>query len=134
MPHQPDSPPNGKTVIRREYDLQVELGKNLANLLSALGLALIERYSDQKLEALEDRIMSKLSDKLAEVEASQDAALARVQEDVAAQAAKIADLEAKVAEGTATAEDLATLDRIKAKNDALDPIKPDTISDVPAGP
>lgn len=71
--------------------------------------------------------MSELSDKITSVGASLDAAIARVQEDVTALHTKIAELEAMVAAGTATAEDMAALDMLRAKLDALDPVKPDVL-------
>jgi hypothetical protein len=71
--------------------------------------------------------MSALSDKLSDVGASLDAAIGRVQEDVVALQTRITELEALVAAGGATPEDLAKLDELKAKLDALDPIKPATL-------
>jgi len=71
--------------------------------------------------------MSDLSDKIKALETSVDAALARVQVDVDAFKAKIAELEAKVAAGTATPEDLAALEAMKAKVDALDPTSETTL-------
>ena len=71
-------------------------------------------------------IMSAISDKIAAANTSVDAALARVQEDVATLNAKIAELEAKVQENP-TPEDLAALDELRAKVDALDPVKPATL-------
>lgn len=65
--------------------------------------------------------MSALSDKLAEVGAAVDAAIVRVQEDVVALRQQIADLEAKVSENP-TPADMAALDALKAKADALDPV------------
>ena len=71
--------------------------------------------------------MSQLSDAIAAVGASLEAALVRVDEDVQALQAKITELEALVAQGTATPEDLAALAALQAKLDALDPTKPDTL-------
>lgn len=65
--------------------------------------------------------MSALSDKIAEVNAAVDAAIARVQSDVSALQAKIVELQAKVDAGVATPEDIAALDAAKAKLNALDP-------------
>lgn len=65
--------------------------------------------------------MSALSDKIAETTVAMDAAIARVQEDVAALRQQIADLETRVAQNP-TPEDLAALDALKAKADALDPV------------
>jgi chromosome segregation ATPase len=94
------------------------------------------------LELQEARIMSVLSDKIAEVNDAIDAsnlaadeAIARVKDDVddlreevATLTAKVAELQAAVDAGTATPEDLAALDMLKAKQsdlkgklDALDP-------------
>jgi hypothetical protein len=92
---------------------------------------------DPRLEAVErkldillakgDQIMSVLSDKIASVKSSLGAAVQRVQDDVAAQNAKIEELKARVAQGGATAEDLAALDELQATADALDPVKPDVL-------
>ena len=68
--------------------------------------------------------MSALSDKIAAVGSSLDAALARVDEDVQALVAKIAELQALVDAGGATPDDIAALDALQAKLDALDPTKP----------
>lgn len=73
-----------------------------------------------RLSQLKDQIMSEVTDKIAAVEKSQDEAIARVREDVAAQQAEIDDLKTKVT----APEDIAALDRIRAKNEALDPLKP----------
>jgi len=75
----------------------------------------------------EIRIMSKLSDAIAALGASVDAALARVDEDVQALTAKIAELQALVDAGGATPEDFAALAEAQAKLDALDPTKPDVL-------
>ena len=82
----------------------------------------VKHYIDHEirrvLDALEDR-MSQLSDKLAEMTAAYDAAFARIDEDVA-------ELRRKIEEGTATPDDLATIqahiDRAKAHD--LDPAFP----------
>jgi predicted nucleic acid-binding Zn-ribbon protein len=71
----------------------------------------------KRLEAL----VSALSDKIAEVKAAVDAAVGRVQSDVAALNARIDDLQAKVDAGGATPEDMAMLDELKAKVEAIDP-------------
>lgn len=71
--------------------------------------------------------VSQLSDQIAALGSSLDAALARVQEDVTTLTAKIAELQAKVDAGLATPEDFAALAANQAKLDALDPVKPDTL-------
>jgi hypothetical protein len=68
--------------------------------------------------------MSVLSDKISAVGVALDKALARVDEDVLALVAKIAELQALIDAGGATAEDIAALDALQAKLDALDPTKP----------
>jgi hypothetical protein len=68
--------------------------------------------------------MSVLSDKIAAVGVALDKALARVDEDVLALVAKIAELQALIDAGGATPEDIAALDALQAKLDALDPTKP----------
>jgi len=83
------------------------------------------------LERLETRLMSVLSEKIAETNASFDAALGRVQGVVEALHSKVADLEADVAKGVATADDLAALDALRGRIDALDPTKSAVL---PAGP
>jgi len=85
------------------------------------------------LTSLVEAAVSALSDKIAAVEKSVDDAIARVQADVSTLQAKIDDLQAKVDEGTATAEDVAALERLQAKADALDPVKDSTLDEVPAG-
>jgi primosomal protein N'' len=74
--------------------------------------------------------MSALSEKLAALSAAADEAIARVQVDVDDLKAKIAELEAKAT----TDQDLEALDALKAKLDALDPTKPDTLPEEPAPP
>ena len=76
------------------------------------------------LKALGDLIMSVLSDKIDAATKSVDAAITRVQTDVEKLSTKITELEKTVAAGTATPEDLAALDALKAKVDALDPTTP----------
>lgn len=72
-------------------------------------------------------IMSLLSDKIAELNTSVDAAVQRVQDDVTAFGVKIADLEAKVAAGSASPAEIQALDDLKAKIDAIDPTKPEVL-------
>ncbi len=71
--------------------------------------------------------MSKLSDAIAAGDAAADAALARVQADVATLRAKIAELQALVDAGTATQADFDALAALKAKIDGIDPTSPVTI-------
>jgi hypothetical protein len=68
--------------------------------------------------------MSAISDKIAAIKSSLDAAVVRVTEDVATQTAEIARLQALVDAGGATPEDLANLEALKTELDGLDPIKP----------
>jgi hypothetical protein len=84
---------------------------------------ILESYLNLRFDKLKDQIMSELSDKIAQVQSSQDDALARVSEDVAGLQAQIDDLRTKVS----TPEDIAALDAIDAKNRALDPVQPDTL-------
>lgn len=81
----------------------------------------------EALSAKETLDMSVISDKIAELGVSVDASIVRVQEDVADQAAKIAKLEALVAQGGASQADMDALQALKDKVDALDPVKPDTL-------
>jgi len=74
---------------------------------------ILESYLNLRFDKLKDQIMSELSDKIAQVQSSQDDALARVSEDVAGLQAQIDDLRTKVS----TPEDIA----------ALDPVQPDTL-------
>lgn len=84
------------------------------------------------LKQLETRLMSMLSAKIADTNASFDAALGRVQGVVEALHAKVADLEDDIAKGVATDEDLAALDALRNRIDALDPTKPAILPDEPA--
>jgi hypothetical protein len=83
------------------------------------------------LQALESKLMSVITDKIAALTTSVDGALARVQEDVTTLQAKIDALQAQVDAGVATPEDLAALDALQAKVDALDPVKPDVLPEPP---
>jgi hypothetical protein len=65
--------------------------------------------------------VSALSDKIAKLTEATDKALARVQVDVDKLNATIAELKVKVEEGTATPEDIAALEAVEAKLNALDP-------------
>jgi hypothetical protein len=83
-------------------------------------MGLLKDYLDLRLADLERTLMSQLSDKIAEVTRTQDEAIARVQEDVSDLQRQIDDLRTKVT----TPEDIAALDAIQVKNEALDPISP----------
>lgn len=83
------------------------------------------------LQALEERIVSKLTDKITAVGASADAAIARVATDVTTLHAKVDELQAEVDAGAASQAELDALDALKAKLDALDPTNPVTIPTVP---
>jgi hypothetical protein len=76
-------------------------------------------------------LMSALSDAIAAASSSADAAIARVQTDLTALAAQIADLQSQIAAGTATPADLAALADLKAKYDALDPTSPAVLPPTP---
>jgi len=78
---------------------------------------------ETRLTVLETSV-SVLSDKIAEVKVAFDAAVARNQADDAAMKARIAELEALVASGGATPEDIAALDELKAIADGLDASNP----------
>ncbi len=84
------------------------------------------------LKRLETRLMSLLSDKIAETNASFDAALGRVQGDVQDLNNQVADLKGKVEQGAVTPEDLAALDALRDRIDALDPTKPAVLPEAPA--
>jgi hypothetical protein len=79
------------------------------------------------LDALGDRIVSALSDAIAAASKSADDAIARVQSDVAALDATIEALQAKIDQGTATPEDIAAVQALQAKLDALDPTSPEVL-------
>jgi hypothetical protein len=72
-----------------------------------------------------ERLMSKLSDKIAKIGTSLDKAIERVQDDVVTLQNKITALQEAVDNDTATPEDLAAIDMLEAKLAALDPVKPD---------
>ena len=71
--------------------------------------------------------MSVLSDAIAKVNASTDAAIARVTTDVAALQAQIAALQAQIDAGGASPADIQALADLQAKLDALDPTSPTTL-------
>jgi chromosome segregation ATPase len=74
-----------------------------------------------------ERLMSKLSDKIAKIGTSLDKAIERVQDDVVTLQNKITALQEAVDNDTATPEDLAAIDMLEAKLAALDPVKPDVL-------
>jgi hypothetical protein len=78
----------------------------------------------QLLAKLETRIVGVLSDKIAAASTSADGAIGRVQTDVTALRAQVALLQQQVDSGTASEADLAALDGLTAKLDALDPTSP----------
>lgn len=82
------------------------------------------------LDLQKEQIMSALSDKIAEIAASQDEAFDRVQADVADLQSQIDALKDKVTKP----EDIAALDTIMAKNKAMDPYKPDVLPEPPPEP
>ena len=83
------------------------------------------------LTALETRLMSALSDQIAALGTSTDAAVTRVTTDVTTLKATIADLQAKVDAGLATPEDIAALTALQAKVDGLDPQSPVVLPPTP---
>ena len=98
----------------------------MINLAEHSDMLALEQRLLSSLRAMEV-LMSALSDKIAEVTTSVDAALVRVQDDVTTLQTKIAELQAQVDAGLATPEDIAALDALKVKADALDPISPTTL-------
>lgn len=100
-----------------QVDVHVHFDATATSQLASNILKVLDR-----LERMEKN-MSKISDKIAAVGTSLDAAIARVQGDVVTLQDKIAELEALVASGTATPEELDALDALKAKLDAIDPVK-----------
>ena len=78
----------------------------------------------RQLVSQEVSVMTVLSDKIDAANVSADAAIGRVQTDVSNLAAEIVRLQALVDAGGATPTDLANLDSLKAKLDALDPTNP----------
>ena len=78
-------------------------------------------------QSAKDWIMSQLSDAIAKVSASADAAVARVQTDVQGLKDQIAALQAQIDAGGASPADLQALSDLQAKLDALDPTTPATL-------
>ena len=81
------------------------------------------RLIDLMLTNLETRLMSELTDKIAEAVTSFDAAQVRVETAVAELRAQIEDLRTKAV----TPEDLAALTGLDTKIDALDPRLPEVL-------
>ena len=94
---------------------------NLSALKNSTKLTVIIEQLDRL-----EKAMSALSNKISEVTQATDSAIARVQADVAALNAQIVELETKVA-NSPTPEDMLALDTLRAKVDALDPVKPITL-------
>ncbi len=94
-------------------------------------IARVEVYVDgvtaADLALLETRLMSVLSDKIAEVNIAYQGALDRVMEDVTALKDRIGVLERLVANGGATAADMAALEELRNRLNALDPHTPETL-------
>lgn len=84
-----------------------------------------------RLQRIEEAV-SQLSDRIANLTRSADAAISRVQSDVTKLRQQVDDLQAKVDQGGATAKDVADLEALQAKLDALDPVQDATLEDVPA--
>lgn len=78
-----------------------------------------------------EKTVSELSDRIAKLDESLTKATDRIQEDVDKLNAKVADLQAKVDSGNMPPEELAAnlaaIDAIQARIDAIDPTKPDVI-------
>jgi cob(I)alamin adenosyltransferase len=74
--------------------------------------------------ALMERIMSVLSDKLAELDTHLTTAETRVSADLADLKQKLADLQAQVAAGGATQADLDKIAELESRIDALDQAAP----------
>jgi cob(I)alamin adenosyltransferase len=95
----------------------------------------------QLIGTLGDRIMAafdKLQAAVGKLNESVDKAVGRVQEDVQDYSDKVADLQAKVDVGGLSAEQVELLEgqinEALAKIEALDPVKPATLSDVGGKP
>jgi len=73
----------------------------------------------------------KLTKGLQDLTTALDQADVRINEDVARFRARIAELEAKVTTGTVTDEELAILESLKVRVDAIDPDNTATRADVP---
>jgi hypothetical protein len=76
-------------------------------------------------------MMADLQALLDSLEAKVDKETVDVQAKVAADAAKIAELQAIIDAGTATPAQVAQFERLTAKVEAIDPTNPATTGDVP---
>jgi DNA repair exonuclease SbcCD ATPase subunit len=86
---------------------------------------------DKKLRKLEEKIMSRISDEIADVKESLDAAIQRTRLVVSNLEARVAELQARVDEGSATPEDEAALKEVKDTLDQLNPSTPSTLPEEP---
>jgi phage shock protein A len=89
---------------------------------------------DARLAALEEYLMSRISDEIADVKASLEAAIQRTRLVVSNLEARVAELQARVDEGSATPADEAALAEVKTMLDQLNPSSPTTLPEEPAGP
>lgn len=78
--------------------------------------------------------MANIQELLDNLEAKVDKETTDVQAKVAADAAKIAELQAIIDAGTATEAQKLQFERLTAKVEAIDPTNPGTIEDVPPTP
>jgi hypothetical protein len=118
--------------VNHRHGVEGDAIGQVVNLLSQIAHHLHHLVTDgasvgRLIHESENRLMSALSDKITAVGTSLDAAIARVQSDVATLTQKIADLQALVDQGTATPEDIAALDMLKSKLDGLDPTVPEVL-------
>lgn len=90
-----------------------------------LARGLLEDYERRFTEL--EKTVSKLSDKIAEVKTAFDAAVARNQQEDAANKAKIDELQALVDSGGATPQDMQDLEDLKAIAEGLDATSPTTL-------
>lgn len=111
-----------RALLRSEARLAVAIAASLDETHAAW-IELFDRFAT----TLESLIVSKLTDKLDAIEKSVDAAIGRVQDDVTALNTKVADLQKLVDSGGATPEDIARMDALQARVDAIDPVKPDVL-------
>jgi hypothetical protein len=86
-------------------------------------MSVLKDYLDLRFQSFREQVMSEFSDKIAAVQNSADNSIARVEGDVRDLQTQIDELKGRVS----TPEDMAALDKIQAKLDALDPVKPATL-------